>query len=407
MKNLFYFLAFTFLLPIAAQANIYSGWHITEEDPCCIYFEFSDSKGDKDVINTLTVVIDGTITYNMWEGYENVHCFDGNGAHTINFYIDGELDRSETFEITGCEGDCSVCELTEIRFELDSLAPCRFWMDYRLITIDTIKGYSPLCDNPTAFWDFGDGTNSDTDPLGDGYYHDYAEDGTYNVCLTFTVTNPDGVECSISECTELVVEGCTPVDPCCGLELTGLNIFTHPLFPCRAFISTAAGTTYNTACGPVTYTWTIDGVTVPNNNSSRLTPAFNGDGVYQVCLTMSQENCEVTHCESVVIFGCPGFTDGGAGADFRSSDWEIITNIEMSIAPNPATDWINVNFPENVFSPIQEVSILSTNGQVLRSIIPTSNQVSVDVSEFPTGIYFVRVVDEMGMISTERFVKTK
>jgi hypothetical protein len=75
-----------------------------------------------------------------------------------------------------------------------------------------------------------------------------------------------------------------------------------------------------------------------------------------------------------------------------------IDNIQedhFSIFPNPAKDKIEITVPQK-----SEIQILNTEGQVLKNISGIQNQVSIDVSDLASGIYFIRIDN-----NDENFIK--
>ena len=74
---------------------------------------------------------------------------------------------------------------------------------------------------------------------------------------------------------------------------------------------------------------------------------------------------------------------------------ENASNIEMSIYPNPASDYVMVNAEG-----VREINVLDLNGRVLS----TTTQSKVDLSSLSAGVYFVRVITDNGT-ATEKIVK--
>lgn len=74
---------------------------------------------------------------------------------------------------------------------------------------------------------------------------------------------------------------------------------------------------------------------------------------------------------------------------------ENASNIEMSIYPNPASDYVMVNAEG-----VREINVLDLNGRVLS----TTTQSKVDLSNLSAGVYFVRVITDNGT-ATEKIVK--
>jgi hypothetical protein len=74
---------------------------------------------------------------------------------------------------------------------------------------------------------------------------------------------------------------------------------------------------------------------------------------------------------------------------------ENASNIEMSIYPNPASDYVMVKAEG-----VREINVLDLNGRVLS----TTTQSKVDLSNLSAGVYFVRVITDNGT-ATEKIVK--
>jgi len=65
---------------------------------------------------------------------------------------------------------------------------------------------------------------------------------------------------------------------------------------------------------------------------------------------------------------------------------EFTANIKVS--PNPTKDFLNISADKNY-----QVQILDLNGKIVKTIEMTNNQVSVDLSDQNTGMYFVKLRD--------------
>ena len=77
----------------------------------------------------------------------------------------------------------------------------------------------------------------------------------------------------------------------------------------------------------------------------------------------------------------------------------VVTDNEFSVYPNPTTDVINVKGDD-----IQYIEIYNTVGRKVfaNDVI---NSESINIADFASGIYFVRIVDKQGNSSTTKIVK--
>ncbi len=64
-------------------------------------------------------------------------------------------------------------------------------------------------------------------------------------------------------------------------------------------------------------------------------------------------------------------------------------NIEMS--PNPTSGYFNFYFPKNISAEKINLEIVSNNGSILKkSSLPYSDKIEMDISDFPSGFYFLK-----------------
>jgi len=73
-------------------------------------------------------------------------------------------------------------------------------------------------------------------------------------------------------------------------------------------------------------------------------------------------------------------------------------NNPFNIYPNPTSSYLNINFNER----IESVEIFNSSSKLIKKINPTLD--IIDVSGFPTGIYFIKIVTNE-MTITKKFVK--
>ncbi len=131
-------------------------------------------------------------------------------------------------------------------------------------------------------WDFGDGSSStEQNPV-----HFYAENGSYQVCLTVSGTDPSGASCQSSWCEQVYVGGGTGN---CFNYFTYSVVGNDVLF--EGFHSTDV---------PASYQWDFGTGVVTLGNP--ITYSFPGPGVYYVTLvSWDDNNCMAASSQNVVI----------------------------------------------------------------------------------------------------------
>lgn len=167
--------------------------------------------------------------------------------------------------------------------------PCYAMFYYS--NIDTSIGsnsvyfYNASSGNPISWtWNFGDNTSSNLQNPG---VHQYAQPGTYNVCLT--ITTADSSSCSY--CYPVIVTGSS----CHAM----FNVSFNPTATNTVFFSDASTSTGNIG------TWTWDFGDGNYSNLTNPSHTYQYNGTYYVCLTIidSLQPCYDRYCDTIVITG--------------------------------------------------------------------------------------------------------
>ena len=79
-----------------------------------------------------------------------------------------------------------------------------------------------------------------------------------------------------------------------------------------------------------------------------------------------------------------------------------LTNLTISIYPNPAIDIINIDVPENLK---YDANLYDLNGRI---IISTTNKSVIEIQTLPLGIYFIEIKDlDSGQKVIDKIIKGK
>jgi len=98
----------------------------------------------------------------------------------------------------------------------------------------------------------------------------------------------------------------------------------------------------------------------------------------------------------------------GCASDFSNDQLVVVTGVEKTnlvngLYPNPVTDKLTIHFGEDPARKV--VMIYGINGQLLTSQQTSSKEVMLDVSEFPQGMYIVKVLTAVGSVKVIKFLK--
>jgi len=92
-------------------------------------------------------------------------------------------------------------------------------------------------------------------------------------------------------------------------------------------------------------------------------------------------------------------------------DYRIEQNTDVSIIiscfPNPATSNVNIRISGNENFSRSTMNIINSVGQLVQSIVPAASDdtQTIDISNYPPGIYFVQLRTSTGKSVSQRFVK--
>ncbi len=162
--------------------------------------------------------------------------------------------------------------------------------------------------------------------------------------------------------------------------------------PTANFTSVASFLTHeftNTSINGDTYMWDFgDGSSSTDENP---THAYAENGSYEVCLTVDNDCGTHQECKTIT------FTVGVEDLSLENS---------ISIQPNPATNFVNVEF-NGVNSDNITIELLNIQGKALftNQLVDFDNNTveRIDVSDFSKGVYFVRITSD-SEVMTERVV---
>ncbi|KAA1245068.1 T9SS type A sorting domain-containing protein [Aquimarina sp. RZ0] len=128
-----------------------------------------------------------------------------------------------------------------------------------------------------------------------------------------------------------------------------------------------------------------------NNIRFRCDASSNADRIYFDAVTISGDNVARSVTPEPAI-------------ETPAETLKIFTqasNDKIKIYPNPTYSQLNIDIADSNFD---EITMFSSKGEIVKRIDSKMHSLSIDVSEFASGIYFVRFVSE-GLAVTKRFIK--
>lgn len=144
-----------------------------------------------------------------------------------------------------------------------------------------------------------------------------------------------------------------------------------------------------------TDTITLDSGTYNFNANNRFRircdASVNNDQVYFDQIVISGDNARVLRSTPI--------EDPENGTEQHTFVENALKNINLY--PNPASTQLNIEIAAGSF---EEITILSSTGAIAKQLKPEEGTVAIDISDFASGMYFIRFVSK-GLTVTKKFVK--
>ena len=127
-----------------------------------------------------------------------------------------------------------------------------------------------------------------------------------------------------------------------------------------------------------------------SNNTAGSTLDITAPGVYNVTIT------DVNGCQKTDEVNIYAYTDVE----------EVQKIIDFKAFPNPTSDKINISFETTNQNSEITFNLVNVIGQTIKTqtVNANQNQLVFDVSELPTGIYFLNATSDIGTIETQKIV---
>lgn len=271
--------------------------------------------------------------------------------------------------------NCSDTYCDTITISNGTVQPCAAQFYSYPDSNNTFPGTMQFYDYSTGgatswYWTFGDGNTSTLQhPT-----HQYAQSGSYQVCLTITTATGACTSCS-------TINVSTSPVPC------GVTMYLVPDSANPASLTWYAYT-YVTGVAPFTYAWDFgDG-----NTSTQQYPThtYAQAGNYMICLTITDATgCSSSTCDSTYKLMQSGSMLQLVAVNTTGIEENSISGI--SVFPNPANDVIEISFPEWEKGTL---AITDMTGREVHKQNMNANNTKVNVADVPAGCYTLSIKTE-------------
>lgn len=102
--------------------------------------------------------------------------------------------------------------------------------------------------------------------------------------------------------------------------------------------------------------------------------------------------------------GLAGMEEIIEGAFPSTSSVVELDEIEVSVYPNPFSEEIVVDLT-NVTEEVSQVQVLSITGAVVKSIVVSSNVMSINTTDLASGMYILQAISDNKVVATQKLTK--
>jgi hypothetical protein len=178
----------------------------------------------------------------------------------------------------------------------------------------------------------------------------------------------------------------------CNFTTTAIPICAAPVNV--AIIDTTAATATVSWVGHQETSWTISHKVAGTTDYTEATVTVIPYVITGLTNGTPYEVCVVAHCdEANSEKACITFTT-------PTGIPEVALNNNVKLYPNPATTLLSIEMT----TPFQKFEITNLLGQVIYTSAINTNVLQVDVSDYTSGVYFVKLQGKDGVV-TKKFVK--
>ncbi len=360
--------AYLVLNPPAPSSALYT-WDFGDGSPIVSdtgYFNIRHQYGQPGTYSVCVIIelLDGTCTDTICATVvadTSIACIDNNLINTVPCISDNWCP------VCGCDGityrdfcrahNAGIKQYTRGACPNDSL----LWF----LTPSICAGHVQVSAAPVfpftcldLMWDFGDGYIDTSNNV--TATHDYAVDGSYQICLT--ATEPETGD-SQTLCQWVTVNGTNN----CDASFT-YNFSNDTLY----LINTSTGNFTQTL-----WNYNLNG-TAQSSFANDPYGVITIGGTHEVCLTIQDINC---NCWDMLCLPI------NYDSLFSVSMEEIPTNNKVIVFPNPAQDYLVVN--TSIHNSVNELLLQNSIGQVVIHTKAIKEKTRINIAHLPEGVYLL------------------
>jgi len=142
---------------------------------------------------------------------------------------------------------------------------------------------------------------------------------------------------------------------------------------------------------------------IPFTDTMNVTALLTNDSAGVACLIEDQLYWEVTELFPGVFTGRWEFVHGNVGADVtNTTGFDDIEPTTASVFPNPSSDVVNISLDKGQ---LLKIELFSITGRLIFKKDLNSRTYALNISDYPSGVYLVRVFNQNNDIVNTKILK--
>ncbi len=142
---------------------------------------------------------------------------------------------------------------------------------------------------------------------------------------------------------------------------------------------------HHAVSGEVLSTDLSDGMMATTVYGQDVEVTINSDGVFI-------DNAQVTVADIRTLNGVVHVINAVLLPDLTSV--KDLNETVLSVFPNPATNQLNLEFPEEMINQRVSIDLVNSNGKVMKNWQLNGQNTNLDISQYPTGMYFLLLTSD-------------
>lgn len=87
------------------------------------------------------------------------------------------------------------------------------------------------------------------------------------------------------------------------------------------------------------------------------------------------------------LYKIPSIPVGGRKAE----NTDMTTKDDVLLAPNPAKDYIEIQFGAEYHENVVSINLISTDGSILQNVQSSDRLIRISLTELPAGVYYIQI----------------